>query len=139
MLFFFAMEILFISKYTLSLDPICLTIITMLTVSILSFLPGIFLENLDVVFNSTSVFVLIFTSLFCSAFAYLVQIVAQKYTSPTHTALILLAEPIFSALFAYILLGETMNSRGIIGCILMFLGMVLSEFKNYSIQSEEAQ
>ena len=125
---FFAMEILFISKYTLSLDPICLTIVTMLTVSILSLLPGILLENLDAVFNSTSVFALIFTSLFCSAFAYLVQIVAQKYTSPTHTALILLAEPIFSALFAYILLGETMNSRGIIGCILMFLGMVLSEF-----------
>jgi drug/metabolite transporter (DMT)-like permease len=63
----------------------------------------------------------------CTSGAFIVQNAVQKYTSTTHTALIFTGEPVFSAIFAYLLLGEVMNHRGIIGSILIVAGMLVAE------------
>jgi drug/metabolite transporter (DMT)-like permease len=101
----------------------------MLTVSVLSFIPGVLFENLYSVFNISSTIGLIFTALFCSSLAYSVQMTMQKYTSPIHAALIFMGEPVFSMFFAYILGGETLAPQGIVGCVLVLCGMALSEIR----------
>lgn len=125
---FFAFQIILISRYSPGLDPILLTIVEMLTVSALSFMPGIVLEHLSVKFEVSSVFALVFTALFCSSLAYLIQMAMQKYTTPVHTALIFIAEPVFSLFFAILISGETLTPRGILGCVLILAGMIFSEF-----------
>lgn len=125
---FFALQVIFISKYSPGVDPIGLTIVALLTISLFSFIPGIVYEKMAAELNTSSVFALFFTAIFCSSLAYSVQMSMQKYTSPTHAALIFMGEPVFSMIFAFILLGETLSTQGIAGCILVFAGMFRAEF-----------
>ena len=55
---------------------------------------------------------------------YTLQMVAQRYAPPTHAAVILSLEAVFAALAGWIVLGEILSLRGLIGCILMFIGML---------------
>ena len=56
--------------------------------------------------------------------AFTLQVVAQRHAPPAHAAIILSLEAVFAALAGWIMLGETLSLRGLIGCALMFLGML---------------
>lgn len=60
--------------------------------------------------------------------AYTLQVVAQRDTPPAHAAIILSLETVFAALGGGWLLDETLSDRGLLGCVLMFTGMVLSQW-----------
>ncbi len=62
-----------------------------------------------------------------TAAAFLLQNVLQPFTTPTHTALIFSAEPVWGAIFSYMLLGETLTPRGYLGAGLILAGMFLAE------------
>jgi drug/metabolite transporter (DMT)-like permease len=57
-------------------------------------------------------------------------VVAQRDAHPAHTAVILSAEGIFAAFGGWLLLGEKLSARALIGCTLMLAGMLLSELWN---------
>lgn len=135
---FFAFQIIFIDKYAPGLDPIGLSIIEMLTVAVLSFIPALLFEGLNATFTLTSTASLLFTALFCSSLAFTVQMAMQKHTSPTHAALIFIAEPVFSIIFAYIFLKETLTLQGMLGCVLIFVGMLFSEINPQKEVQENA-
>lgn len=65
-------------------------------------------------------------ALICSAFGFVMQPIAQKYTTPEHTGLLFALEPVFSALFAFILLHEILTAKGFIGAGLVLLSVFLS-------------
>ncbi len=60
--------------------------------------------------------------------AYTLQVVAQKDTDPTVASLILCLESVFAVLFGWLLLGETLSMKELLGCILMFVAIVLAQF-----------
>jgi drug/metabolite transporter (DMT)-like permease len=62
-----------------------------------------------------------------TALAFLLQNVLQPYTTPTHTALIFSAEPVWGAVFSFLLLGDTLSLRGYVGAGLILAGMLLAE------------
>lgn len=66
------------------------------------------------------------TGVLATAVAFAVQTYAQKYLSPSRTALILVSEPAFGGLFGW-LAGETLGLRGLAGAVLILVGMVASE------------
>jgi len=53
--------------------------------------------------------------------------VAQKEAKPAHAAIILSLEAVFAALGGWLLLGEILTPRGMLGCALMFCGMLASQ------------
>jgi len=59
--------------------------------------------------------------------AYTLQVVAQRDAPPAHAAIILSLETVFAALGGWLLLNETLPGHGLIGCALMFAGMLLSQ------------
>jgi len=59
--------------------------------------------------------------------AFLLHNVLQPFTTPTHTALIFSAEPVWGAAFSYLMLGETLGLRGWVGAALILAGMLLAE------------
>lgn len=65
--------------------------------------------------------------LFCSACGFILQPIAQKYTTPTRTGLIFSMEPVFAALFGYWFVGEKLSMQGYTGAALVLLGIVASE------------
>ncbi|MFE1625695.1 DMT family transporter [Brevibacillus reuszeri] len=66
-------------------------------------------------------------SILCSAIGFVVQTVAQKYTTPAHTGVIFSLEPVFAALFAFMVTGETLTLRGYIGAGLVLLSVLIAE------------
>ncbi|WP_422656895.1 DMT family transporter [Paenibacillus sp. EC2-1] len=65
-------------------------------------------------------------SLVCSALGFIIQVVAQKYTSPTKTGLIFSMEPVFAAMFGYWFADEIMDSNALIGAALVLLSIVVA-------------
>jgi drug/metabolite transporter (DMT)-like permease len=59
--------------------------------------------------------------------AYTLQVVAQRDANPTHAAILLSFESVFAALGGAVILGERLGPRGVLGCALLFAGMLASQ------------
>ena len=55
------------------------------------------------------------------------QTYVQRFTTPTHTALLFSLEPVFAAFFGWWWAGEHLGPKELIGCGLILAGMVLAE------------
>lgn len=73
-----------------------------------------------------------------SAFAFWIQTVCQKYTTPSRVAIIFATEPVFAAMTGILFAGERLTFIGGIGCICILAGMVVAELKSVppKVQSE---
>ena len=124
----FAAQIILVDKFSRNSDLAILTTIEFLTVGLLSTVPAVFVEGFKMDLNLFAIGAIIFTALFCTIFAYGLQNVAQAYTTPTHTAIIFLAEPVFSAIFS-VFIGDKLSGRTFWGCLLILIGMIIINFK----------
>ncbi|QGM46235.1 EamA family transporter [Methylocystis heyeri] len=70
---------------------------------------------------------LLYAGLCSGGIAYTLQILAQKYTPPAEAALILSLESVFAALSGAALLSERLTPSAMLGCALIFLGVILVE------------
>ena len=68
---------------------------------------------------------ILFCALLSGALGYTLQMIAQKYTDPTVASLLMSLESVFAALAGALILHETMSARELIGCIIMFIAIVL--------------
>ena len=59
--------------------------------------------------------------------AYSLQIIGQQDLEPTPAALIMSLESVFAVRFGMMILGESMNGWEIIGCVLLFIAVILSQ------------
>ncbi len=70
---------------------------------------------------------LLYASVFSGAIAYTLQFVGQKYTEPTLASLILCLEAVFAAVGGWIILGEVLSLRELIGCVLMLSASIIAQ------------
>jgi len=68
----------------------------------------------------------LFVAVFSGALGFTFQIIGQKYTDPTLASLILCLESVFAALGGWVLLGQTLSGREILGCALMLSASVIA-------------
>lgn len=129
----FALQIVFTGKYASNHNVLLLTVLELGIVAILSLIFAIFTEDLTPLLSLSTyahpmvILALIVTAFFGTALAFLAQTHFQKYTTPTRVALIFAMEPIFAALTGVVFGGEVLTVIMIIGCALIFLGMILAE------------
>ncbi len=62
--------------------------------------------------------------------AYTLQVVAQRHAPPVHAAVILSLEAVFAAVTGWIILGEVLDLRGVVGCGLMLAGMLTAQLRS---------
>jgi drug/metabolite transporter (DMT)-like permease len=70
---------------------------------------------------------LAFCAVLATVFAFTVLNSMQRFTTPTHVAVIFCMEPVFTAIFGYYWGKESMTVIGLAGAGLVLLGMFLSE------------
>lgn len=68
-----------------------------------------------------------FLGILATALTLFIQNIAQRFTSPTHVAIIFAAEPVFAGVFGWWLLGETFTVVQMIGAALILVGMLVAE------------
>jgi drug/metabolite transporter (DMT)-like permease len=66
-----------------------------------------------------------YAGIMSSGVAYTLQIVAQKDMDPTIASLIMSLESVFSLLAGWILLGQKLSTKELLGCALVFVAILL--------------
>jgi drug/metabolite transporter (DMT)-like permease len=61
--------------------------------------------------------------------AYTLQVVGQRHVDPARTGILLSLEGTFAVLGGWLILSETLTARGLAGCGLMLVGMLLSQLR----------
>ena len=74
--------------------------------------------------------VLLYIGLFDTAATIVLQVLAQRWVNAYQTALIYTLDPIFAAVFSFLLLGEKLGIRGLIGAVLVVVAMVFGQSKS---------
>jgi drug/metabolite transporter (DMT)-like permease len=77
------------------------------------------------------------TALVGTVACFIVQAWAQRFTPPTHTALIFSLEPVFAGLTSYVLIRERLGSRALLGAVLILIGVLASELLGHVQKPEE--
>ncbi len=70
---------------------------------------------------------LVFAGIVAVGLGFTIQLVAQRHTTAPAAALILSLESVFAAFFGWWLLGEALVFIAIIGCVLIFIAVILAE------------
>ncbi|MDK4731083.1 DMT family transporter [Rhizobium sp. CNPSo 3490] len=70
---------------------------------------------------------ILYVGIFSSGLAFVLQVIAQRYTTPSQAAIFLSSEALFGASLAALILGESMPATGYTGCALMFIAMLVVE------------
>ena len=78
------------------------------------------LENISIEW-----FEILYTGILSAGIGYTLQIIAQHKASPTPAAIILSMEAVFAALAGWILINQTLDNKKILGCIAIFVGVLI--------------
>lgn len=123
----FALHILITGKLAPGHAPLLLTVGQLATTALLSGIISLTWEWPWPPFNRQMLFAALFTGLLASTLAFTVQTLAQRFTTPSHTALIFSMEPVFAALFSFLLAAEPITARTVVGGSLIVTGMLVAE------------
>ena len=138
----FALQIIFIDKFTKKGEPGSIAIVQLWVAAILTSTIWLLFDKSPIIFNMETIVVILVTGVLGTALAFSAQILVQKDTTPSHAALIFTMEPLFALFFALIIpdsAGKVENLTLIsgIGCFLILTGTVISEFKTFLYKNRQ--
>ena len=126
---FFAAHIVSVGFFTEKVDAIVLVIVQLGSAAIFSIVAALIYEPIPKPLNSDIIFAIGYLGIFSTMIAFIVQNVAQKYTSSTHTAIILCLESVFGSILSVLMLNEIFTSKMILGCLIIFIAIITTETK----------
>jgi drug/metabolite transporter (DMT)-like permease len=126
---FFAAHIVAISHFAKKSNPIILSVTQMLFTGILSLISALIFEPKFNGISKNGFISIFYLVVFSTMIAFLIQNVAQKYAHPNHVGVILCLESVFGAILSVIILHEVFTSHMILGCMTIFIAIVISETK----------
>jgi drug/metabolite transporter (DMT)-like permease len=122
-----ALQIVMVERYANRFDAFGLTFVEVAVACVVFGVIAIALGDLSMPEGGTVWAALIVTGLFAVAFAYLVQVWAQRQVSATRIAVIFSLETVFAGLAGYLFAGDRIGALGLAGCAAIFTGIVLAE------------
>lgn len=123
----FAIHILVIDHFSPKVDGVKLSCIQFLICGILSMIPALILEHPQVSSILTAWLPILYAGIMSCGVAYTLQIVGQKNVNPTVASLILSLESCISVLAGWMLLGQKLSLKELIGCVIMFAAIILAQ------------
>ena len=129
-----ALHVIFTGEYARKEDIYWLTTIQLGTIAICSTGTAFILGDGTgvITWRPDIMWALIICIVFATVFAFIIQTSMQRFTSSTHTALIFCMEPVFAALFAYLMIDEQWGLWRLLGAVLILAGMIVSEASDIS-------
>lgn len=123
----FAVQIIFIDLFANDTDALRLNAIQALVCAVLSAGVMVFTEQPTWQSITACALPLAHAGFLSMGAAYALQILGQRDLEPTTASLIMSLESVFAAIFGALLLHETMSGWELLGCILLFAAVVLSQ------------
>ena len=126
--FVWAGHVHLIDRYAGRIGPIRVSIMQFAVCGVLSALVAVFTEEINLAGISGGIWPILYGGLLSVGLAYTLQVVAQRTADPSHAAIILSLEGAFAALGGWLVLQEQLPFRGLVGCVLMLAGTLVSQF-----------
>lgn len=123
----FSVQILLIDRHCAGLDGLKLNCIQALVAAVLSVPWALLTETVDASRIASCWLPLGYAGVLSMGVAYTLQIVGQKRVAPSAAALLMSLESVFAALFGWLLLDQTLSTRELFGCAVMFAAIILSQ------------
>lgn len=125
--FLFAIHIIIIGYFSTRVDPVRLSCGQLLIGGFATVIPMIVIEKPTMGSILAAYIPLLYTGIFSSCVAYTLQIFAQKEANPTIAGMLLSLESVFAALAGYLILHQVLNTRELIGCVVIFIAIVIAQ------------
>ncbi len=125
--FVFALHIMCVDHFVQKVDGVQLSCVQFLTAGVVSAILSAIFENQDFAGVWHCILPILYVGVFSSGVAYTLQILAQKDSDPTVVSILLSLESVFSVLAGAVILGDKLSGREYIGCLLMFVAVVLAQ------------
>ena len=124
---FFAFHILAIDHFANNTYPLRLSLYQFATCSILSFIARFIFESYDIQAIKMAIIPILYGGIMSVGVGYTLQTIGQKDMDSTTSAIILSLESVFCSIGSVIFLKEVMTLQGYIGCILVFIGIIIAQ------------
>jgi drug/metabolite transporter (DMT)-like permease len=126
--FIWAGHVHLIDRYSGRIGAIRISVIQSLVCGLLSAVVAVFTEEINLSGIMGGIWPILYGGLLSVGLAFTLQVVAQRTADPSHAAIILSLEGAFAALGGWLVLQEQLPLRGLLGCVLMLAGTLVSQF-----------
>jgi len=123
----FAVQILFVDHFAPKVDPLRLNCLQAGLCAVGSAVFMLFTETPTLNGIMEGWWSMAFAGFLSMGVAYSLQIIGQKHLEPAPASLIMSLESVFAALFGYFMLQEEMTTWELLGCLLIFIAVILSQ------------
>ena len=120
-------QVVLVSRFARRHDPLALALVQFVVCGVVSLAIGLVVDPLrlsDIVRAAPTI---LYGGALSVGVAYTIQVVAQKDAAPAHAAVIFSMEGVFAALAGWLVLGETLAARAMLGCALMLAGLIVCQ------------
>ena len=125
--FFFSIQILLVDSYSSFVDCVKLSCIQFLVSGIISPVPMFIFEHPEIKSILAAYIPLLYAGIMSFGIAYTLQIIGQKYLEASYASLLMSLESVFAVLGGWIILGQALSFKEVLGTILMFLSIILAQ------------
>lgn len=123
----FALHIITVAHYSPRSDAIRLAVVQIGVVAVLGTGTAFVFERPTIDLPLETWGAIAFTGAIATALVFSLQTYVQRFTTPTHTALLFSLEPVFAAFFGWWWASEKLGYKELIGCGLILCGMIVAE------------
>jgi drug/metabolite transporter (DMT)-like permease len=129
---FYAIHIILVGEYTREHGAAALSILQVAACAVLAWggTAGAHISGLEparLAFGWELVLGITVCAIFATAVAFSIQLWAQQYTTSSHAAIIFTLEPVFAVISSYLLIGERLGARAILGAAFVLVGILVAE------------
>ena len=129
--FFWSFHIILIFKASeLNIEPVIIAAFHIFFAGLIGVVLAFLIENPNFIDVKKGAFELIYTGILSIGLGFTLQTIAQKHLPPTNVAILLSMESVFASIAAFIILGQILKTNSLIGCALILLGVIISEYFN---------
>ncbi len=133
---FWSVHILLIDHYASRINVLKLSFFQFITCGVLSLGTALWFETITLEGLTGALIPILYGGFFSVGIAYTLQVVGQKYSPPSHAAIILSMETVFATIGGFFLLDERLGFQELIGCGLMLSGMLLTQLQGTQSTTE---
>lgn len=108
-------------------DAFHIGVLQLLVCGLLCFFTMMFTEEPALPQSGSVWFSVVFLSILCTGVAFIVQALAQQYTTAERVGVIFTLEPVFAGVVAFFLAGEVLAPKAYLGAVILIAGMFIME------------
>ncbi len=124
---FYSVHIVTIDHFSPKVDGVKMSCIQFFTAGVVSIIPMLLWEVPQASAIMDAIWTILYAGVLSSGVAYTFQIIAQRHTEPTVATLLMSLESVFAALSGWLILNERLLPRELLGCVLVFIAVILAQ------------